>query len=202
MTLLTSIQKLFGRDGAPDGASPRWDVSDVADVSAWGKAAGIESGRPNGRTGRIKTRMMSDGPFDDVGEKSAGAKKRPTADVHRPIGWLVVIKGPGTGDWFALESGLTEIGRGMDQDICLDFGDLMISRSNHAYITYDIGTHQFSLCHGDSKNSTKCNGTPVVRATELHNGDRISLGATTLRFAAFCDDDFHWRPIVDQGAVQ
>ncbi len=200
MTLLTSLQRLLGRDGPPSGG-PNWAMNDAGNLAAWGDTAEAGAGRPNGQTGRIKTRMMSDGPFDSYFD-ATGTRKIPTANVHRPIGWIVVIEGPGTGDWFALESGLTEIGRGVDQDVSLDFGDLMISRSNHAYITYDISTHRFSLCHGDSQNSTKCNGVAVKNTTDLNNGDRIKIGDTTLRFAAFCDDDFQWSAIVDKGASQ
>jgi hypothetical protein len=119
--------------------------------------------------------------------------------VRRPVGWLVIIEGPGTGDWFALESGLTHIGRGAVQDVCLDFGDQTISLLNHAYITYDIAQHRFQISHGEGINWVRLNGVTVEVKADLSHGDRITIGKTTLRIAAFCDDHFSWAPILDKG---
>ena len=212
MSLLTSIQKLFAREAMPD---PWSDVTtraanDAGNVTQLDMDNGIDVGlnsdastrRPVGRTGRIRTRMLSDGPLDDAFDATTLASARSVQSVRRPVGWLVVIEGPGAGDWFALESGLTQIGRGPDQDICLDFGDLTISRSRHAFVTYDTAKRRFDLGHGDSANSTRKNGISVVRSTELTHGDCISLGKTTLRLAAFCDANFQWPPIIDKGGSQ
>nr|MCU0826228.1 hypothetical protein [Tabrizicola sp.] len=57
--------------------------------------------------------------------------------VMFPTGWLVVKTGPGRGAAFALSQGVSQIGRGLDQTVALDFGDMAISRQNHAAVAYD-----------------------------------------------------------------
>jgi len=98
-----------------------------------------------------------------------------------------------------LERGLTPIGRGVGQDVCLDFGDQTISRLNHAFIAYDIAQHRFQIGHGEGINWVRLNGVIVEVKADLSHGDRITIGKTTLRIAAFCDDHFSWAPILDKG---
>ena len=155
--------------------------------------------RPSGRSGRVRTRLLPEGEEDKTYVPPEGSDRPRGGRIRRPVGWLVVVEGPGTGDWFALESGLTHLGRGKDQEVCLDFGDQSISRRNHAFITYDIARHRFQLSHGESKNRTRLNGEAVASKAGLVHGDRISIGKTTLRIAAFCDDDFSWPAIIDNG---
>jgi hypothetical protein len=155
--------------------------------------------RPAGRSGRVRTRLLPEGDEDKIYVPPEGSDRPRGGRIRRPVGWLVVIEGPGTGDWFALENGLTHLGRGEDQDVCLDFGDQSISRRNHAFITYDIARHRFQLSHGESKNRTRLNDEVVASKAGLVHGDRISIGKTTLRIAAFCDDDFSWPAIIDNG---
>lgn len=207
MTILTNIHRLFSREttlersetasrrGTPDrspfkGKVLDFDPRDEIDQSVM---------RPTGRSGRIRTRLLTEGAEDTSYSPPVGTDKMRGGRVRRPVGWLVVVEGPGTGDWFALESGLTHLGRGADQDVCLDFGDQSISRQSHAFITYDIARHRFQLCHGKSRNRTRLNGNVVEHKAPLSHGDCISIGKTTLRIAIFCDDQFSWAPIIDEG---
>ena len=216
MAILINLQRLFARDttdpslesepmpAATDTTQKIDNVVDIAAAKIGGPAGtsstgGDPSGRPNGRSGRVRTRLLLEGEDKRPFSPAEGSDQNRAGHVRRPVGWLVVIEGPGAGDWFALESGLTHLGRGADQDVCLDFGDQTISRQSHAFITYDIARHRFQLCHGESRNRTRLNGVVVDGKVALTNGDCISIGKTTLRIAVFCDDQFSWPPIIDKG---
>ena len=210
MTIFANIHRLFSRElpieqtGNPARHPSRDTMPQADNVLDFGvKADGDQTAmRPKGRSGRIRTRLLPEGEEDTSYTPPVGTDNVRGGRVRRPVGWLVVIEGPGAGDWFALENGLTHLGRGADQDVCLDFGDQSISRQSHAFITYDIARHRFQLSHGESRNRTRLNGTVVEGKAALSHGDRISIGKTTLRIAVFCDDEFSWAPIIDKGGSQ
>ena len=141
-----------------------------------------------------KTRLMgfdtSDGRVVDLfGEDKATTE---TGHFKFPVGIVMVVKGPGLGECFAIKSGMSQIGRGEGQAIQLDFGDQAISRENHAAIVYDPKEHSFLLGHGGKSNIVRLNGKPVVSTSDLSNGDEIEIGETRLRFVALCSKDFNW----------
>jgi hypothetical protein len=141
-----------------------------------------------------KTRLMgfdtSDGRIVDLfGEDKATVE---TGRVQFPVAFVMVSKGPGFGEAFAIKSGMSQIGRGEDQAIQLDFGDQAISRENHAAIVYDPKDHSFLLGHGGKSNIVRLNGKPVVSTSNLKDGDEIEIGETKLRFAALCSKKFNW----------
>jgi pSer/pThr/pTyr-binding forkhead associated (FHA) protein len=105
---------------------------------------------------------------------------------------MLVSDGPGRGECFTLEAGMSQIGRGEDQAIQLDFGDNSISRTNHAAVVYDTDTHTFSIGHGGKKNIVRLNGKPVISNETLSAGDKIKIGETTLHFVPLCSDEFNW----------
>lgn len=112
--------------------------------------------------------------------------------VEFPVGWVLVVDGPGRGNCFALLAGMSQIGRGEDQTVPLDFGDMAISRNNHAAIAYDAETRTFILGHGGKANIVRLNGQPVISNEDLADGDRIKIGNTTLQLKALCGKDFDW----------
>ena len=223
MTIFMSRQKLFARDvPAPDAEPFRLagrqgrmqDSSNVVGITQFNEIEGnVQSPKSerakhenispmvstNGRSGRVRTRLLPEGGQCGSNNPSAGFDTMRAGRVRRPVGWLVIIEGPGTGDWFALESGLTHIGRGVIQDDCVDFGDQTISQLNRAFITYDIAQHRFQISQGEGINWVRLNGVTVEVKADLSHGDRIAIGNTTLRIAAFCDDHFSWAPILDKG---
>lgn len=145
-------------------------------------------------TNANKTRLMgfdtSDGRIVDLfGEDKATAE---TGRFRHAVGIVMVTKGPGLGECFAIKTGMSQIGRGVDQAIRLDFGDMAISRDNHAAIVYDPQEHAFLLGHGGKSNIVRLNGKPVVSTSDLSNGDTIEIGETRLRFVALCSDEFNW----------
>ena len=87
---------------------------------------------------------------------------------------------------------MSQIGRGEDQAVQLDFGDTAISRTNHAAVAYDPETHKFLLGHGGKANIVRLNDKPVISTEPMGNGDTIRLGETTLLFIALCNETFNW----------
>lgn len=145
-------------------------------------------------TNANKTRLMgfdtSDGRVVDLfGEDQATSD---TGRVQFPVGLVMVTKGPGFGECFAIRSGMSQIGRGEDQAIRLDFGDMAISRENHAAVVYDPKDHSFLLGHGGKSNIVRLNGKPVVSTCDIADGDEIEIGETRLRFVAICSGAFNW----------
>jgi len=152
------------------------------------------AGRARRQAGRVKTRLLGFSS-DNGGETdlfAAGNTADPTAQTMFPVGWIVVVSGPGRGNAFALFNGVSQIGRGEGQAIRLDFGDNSISRSNHAAIAYDPEQKGFYLGHGGKTNLVRLNGNPVLSTEPIQSGALIRIGETTLRFAALCGEDFDW----------
>ena len=104
-----------------------------------------------------------------------------------------MIEGPGHGSCFTLFNGVSQIGRGEEQAVRLDFGDTSISRNNHAAVAFDDEQTKFFLGHGGKSNLVRLNGRPVLSTEELSHGDAIRIGETTLKFIALCGDDFNWK---------
>ncbi|WP_284164569.1 FHA domain-containing protein [Frigidibacter sp. SD6-1] len=155
---------------------------------------------PARRSSRVKTTFLgfehSDGRVVDVfarDDAATPAAAAPQIDrVMYPVGWLAIVEGPGRGNSIALQAGVSQIGRGDDQAIQLNYGDMAISRSNHAAIAFDHEDRRFYLGHGGKTNIVRLNGKPVLSTEALESGDKIRIGETTLRFVALCGPDFHW----------
>ncbi|MEQ9039632.1 MAG: FHA domain-containing protein [Silicimonas sp.] len=158
--------------------------------------APVVAGRAGRSAGRVKTRMLgfqpdAQGPkdvFEESAEKAAASKA-----THFPAGWIVVVEGPGRGACFTLHNGVSQIGRGEEQAVRLDFGDTSISRNNHAAVAYDDEQGKFFLGHGGKSNLVRLNGRPVLSTEEMSNGDQIRIGETTLKFVALCGEEFTWK---------
>ena len=190
---------------APSKPEPAADPEPIAEVSA------PVSGRAGRGAGRVKTRLLgfqsgdtaSQDIFAATAAKAAAMRDQQQEDLNAPVaapmlftqyptGWIVIIEGPGRGSCFTTFSGVSQIGRGEDQAIRLDFGDTSISRNNHAAIAYDDEQGKFFLGHGGKSNLVRLNGRPVLSTEELANNDEIRIGETTLKFIALCGEDFVW----------
>ena len=114
-----------------------------------------------------------------------------------PVGWLVIVRGPGKGRVLTLGLGLNVIGRSQDMRVCIDFGDENISRNNHARIVYESRKRRFLISHGDGTNLTYLDNELVLGPQEFHSGSEIQLGNTTLRFQALCGGGFDWHDVDD-----
>ncbi len=113
-------------------------------------------------------------------------------DFNPPVGWLVVMEGPGRGTVLNIHYGQNTIGRGEEQDIRLNFGDTQVTRETHAFILYDELERTFFLRDAGKKNLVRINKTPVMTPTQLHSHDQIQIGATTCLFVPLCNDAFDW----------
>lgn len=125
----------------------------------------------------------------------AGDKHDPMLDP--PVAWLVIVDGPGKGRVLTLGNGMNSIGRGEKARVRVNFGDDTIARSNHARLAYEPRNRRYLLSHGEGSNLTYVNGEVVMDSTEIESGAVIEIGATKLRFQAFCSKDFDW-PDVDE----
>lgn len=186
-----SSEDLTAADPEPSQAPSFDGPVSVPDMSSIPESTGAAASIP--RRGRARqTRVLgfdaNEAQHDPFAQKAEGTGKT----LSFPVGWLVVIEGPGAGESFALGKGASQIGRGDDQPIRLDFGDETISRENHAAIAYDPSENQFFLTHGGKANIVRLNSRPVLSTETLSHGDHIRIGQTRLRFAAFCDETFAW----------
>ncbi|MDH3263324.1 MAG: FHA domain-containing protein [Paracoccaceae bacterium] len=153
------------------------------------------------RGGRVKTRLLgfehANGHETEIFEKPGEAAASPVG-VRYPVGWLVVVDGPGRGASFPLAGGVSQIGRGEDQAVQLDYGDSTISRANHAAVAFDEETRGFFIGHGGKSNLVRLNGKPLLSTEAVKHGDEILVGETTLRLVALCGEAFFWAERADK----
>ena len=165
-----------------------------ADAPAAEDGRGEAPTKPISREDREgKTRILS--PHRPPAAEDRVAAKDPMADP--PVGWLVIVRGPGKGKVLTLGNGMNAIGRGRSSRVRLDFGDGNVSRANHARIAYEPRERRWLFSHGDGANLTYLNGEVVMVPVEINSGAEIQLGETTLRFQAFCSPDFDWPDVDD-----
>lgn len=199
-----------------DGSAPVVNIWDIEE-----DAAGEEPERPGrqrrgraassdeaaveptsrGRASRTKTRMLGFEPEETSVVPLFDAEAKPEGELEPadspevvmfPTGWLVVKAGAGRGASFPLKQGLSMVGRGADQTVRLDFGDMTVSRSNHAAIAYDASQHQFFIGHGGKSNLVRLNNRPLLTTEPLKDGDEIQIGETTLLLKVLCTPEFNW----------
>ena len=194
----------------PDGIAPAarsiWDIEDEAPKPESAPSRPEAAAR---RPTRTRTRVLGfeaqpaavvplfeglDGAPIPTVPASAGK-----GYVMFPAGWLVVKDGPGKGASFALSQGVSQIGRGTDQTVALDFGDMAISRQNHAAIAYDAVSHQFHVGHGGKSNLVRLNGKPLLSTEAAADGDEIQIGETTLILKVLCTPEFNWSTFEAEG---
>ncbi|MEP5760766.1 MAG: FHA domain-containing protein [Litoreibacter sp.] len=206
---------------APERSSMIWDIEDdefIPDRSKKEKPAAMAAPAPaappaaptpaappktaaSARQRRTKTRLIgfdkSGGDVVDLFDASA----KPAAEVRAkfPVGWILVTEGEGRGECFTLFTGLSQIGRDEGQAVQLDFGDSAISRSNHAAIVFDAENKKFFVGHGGKSNIVRHNDKPLISNEELKDGDTLRIGETTLKFKAFCGEDFNWTSSDQEG---
>ncbi len=172
--------------------APAWPKPSAPLKARSEAGAGVDQAR---RGGRVKTRLLgidhSNGDSVDFEQQSQAASARPIS-ARFPVGWLVVVDGPGRGASFALTGAVSQIGRGEDQAVQLDFGDSTISRVNHAAVAFDEETRDFFIGHGGKSNLVRINGKPLLSTEALKHGDQIVIGETTLRLVALCGEAFCW----------
>lgn len=132
--------------------------------------------------------------------RKPSSESRPESDdpmLDPPVGWLVVVRGPGKGRVLTLGNGMNVMGRGPNSRVRIDFGDDTIARANHARLVYEPRQRRYLLNHGDGSNLTYLNGEVVTGSVEVESGAMIEVGETTLRLQAFCSAEFDWPDVDD-----
>ena len=106
-------------------------------------------------------------------------------------GWLVVTEGEKKGLSFEIHGEQNSVGRGSRFDINLSF-DKAVSSEGNAVIAYDAKSSRFFLSPvlGKGKNNIYHNDARLLMPVELHDYDRIQIGAATYVFRSFCNGDF------------
>jgi len=140
--------------------------------------------------------QQSQADFDKtVSIYSTTAEETPSAPVSAPaqpvVGWLVCVEGMDRGRDYRLIAGHNFIGRGRDMNVSIE-GDLAISRSKHAILTYDPQANSFFVQPGESHELCYLNNKVVLDHVLLKQGDMLSLGNTKLLFVPCCTDAFNW----------
>lgn len=146
--------------------------------------------RRSGDETRILTRAKS-------GEADHPAARRGDPMADPPVGWLVIVRGPGKGHVLTLGNGMNAIGRGENSRVRVDFGDDGVSRDNHARLVYEPRQRCFLLSHGEGANLTYLNGEVVLQSQPIESGAEIQIGDTTMRFQSFCSQAFDWPDVDD-----
>lgn len=109
------------------------------------------------------------------------------------VGWLVVLDGPGKGNFRAVYAGSNTIGRSSGQRIPIDFGDDSISGEKQAFLVYDGRKRQYQLVPNlERPNLVHLNDSALLANAELKTHDKVTLGRTTLLFVPLCGPDFDW----------
>ncbi len=194
-----------GGQGYPGTPPPYYGGSDfsadatrIVDLNTQPKPAGGGGSAPVDENKTVIFRPSARRPAGGEAA-SAGAAPVPSGkkavEIEPVVGWMGVVRGPGTGGFVRLGYGLNSIGRGDDQRCQINFGDEQISRQNHASISYDSRSRKFFFVHGGGTNLSYIGETPVLQPTELVGGEYITIGNTLLRFVPFCGPNFDYSDV-------
>ncbi len=124
--------------------------------------------------------------------------KRGAFEADPVVGWLVVVGGPGIGQYRPIFEGNNTVGRSAQNRIAIDFGDDAISGEEQAYIRYDSSDRSFLFVPNLAKtNVVSLNERRPTAAVELQAMDVITMGRTQLVFVPFCGPDFDWSALAD-----
>lgn len=183
MAVIRGPKKPAGRTDPPSQAGRR-----AADPYAEKTLAS----KPGGRNSAAK--VLADDKTRLGGARAPG--RVPFARDHMDdpvVGWLVIVAGPGKGRSLKIGYGQNSIGRSAAQRIQIDFGDSLISRDQHAFLTYDPKGRKFYIANGGGPNLVYLGDNPVLAPTEISAHTQFTLGGTTLRFVPLCGAAFDWQ---------
>lgn len=143
--------------------------------------------------------------FGDEPAKAEAAAARHDAGMNKPkemdkmnvavepaVGWLVIVEGRGKGTSHEIHYGMNTIGRGGENRISINFGDMQISSDGAAIVTFDEIDKKFYVSHNNRANIVRLNGKPVLQPVELEAGFVIQIGETKLMFVPLCGPAFSW----------
>lgn len=109
------------------------------------------------------------------------------------VAWLVVLDGPGKGNFRPVFRGSNTIGRGPNQRVPIDFGDDAISAEKQAFLVYDERKRQYQLVPNlERPNLVYLNDSALTGNADIKAHDKVTMGRTTLLFVPLCGPDFDW----------
>ncbi len=106
------------------------------------------------------------------------------------VGWVVCLTGTERGKDYRLHSEKNFVGRSTSMDVVL-IDDKKIARDKHCSIQYDPKGNAFYLSP-ENGNLTYMNDQMVDSPVLLKDGDKITIGETTLLFVPFCKEERVW----------
>ena len=112
------------------------------------------------------------------------------AAVAPVTGWLICMTGEERGQDYRLHMGKNFIGRSSSMDVILT-DDKKISREKHCAVIYEPKRNLFYLS-AEGGNLVYLNDTLTEASKQLNEGDRITIGDTTLIFVPFCRGKRRW----------
>ena len=154
---------------------------------------------PTTRVVRAQPKTAPDEPARTTLVRGKMQVKRGAFDQDPVVGWLVVVGGPGIGQFRPVFEGNNTIGRSASNRVAIDFGDDAISSDEQAYIRYDSAERIFLFVPNLAKtNIVSVNEKRPTGAVELQQMDVITTGRTQLVFVPFCGPDFDWSALSEQ----
>jgi hypothetical protein len=153
---------------------------------------------PTTRVFRSPSRANTDEPPRTSLVRGKQHVKRGAFETDPVVGWLVVVGGPGIGQYRPIYEGNNTVGRSAQNRIAIDFGDDAISGEEQAYIRYDSSDRSFLFVPNLAKtNVVSLNERRPTAAVELQAMDVITMGRTQLVFVPFCGPEFDWSALAD-----
>lgn len=153
---------------------------------------------PTTRVYRATARSGTDEPVRTSLVRGKQQVKRGVFEADPVVGWLVVVGGPGIGQYRPIFEGNNTVGRSAQNRIPIDFGDDAISGEEQAYIRYDSSDRSFLFVPNLAKtNVVSLNDRRPTAAVELQAMDVITMGRTQLVFVPFCGPDFDWSALAE-----
>ena len=110
-------------------------------------------------------------------------------------GWLIVVAGPGKGQYVALGEQDNQVGRGGGEEpprVSLDFGDNGIARNNAFTLRYDPRKRRFKILPGGGTNIVYLNEQALDAPALIDIMDVIDVSETQLLFMPLCSSHFDW----------
>ena len=106
------------------------------------------------------------------------------------VGWVVCVSGTERGKDYRLHNEKNFVGRSTSMDVVL-IDDKKIARDKHCSIQYDPKGNAFYLSP-ENGNLTYMNNQMINSPVLLKDGDKITIGETTLLFVPFCKEERVW----------
>lgn len=162
------------------------------------ESAQIEGDRPpTTRVVRAPSKTPEEAPRTSL-VRGRQQVKRGAFEADPVVGWLVVVGGPGIGQFRPVFEGNNTVGRSAGNRVAIDFGDDAISGDEQAYIRYDSSDRSFLFVPNLAKtNVVSVNERRPTGAVELAAMDVITMGRTQLVFVPFCGPEFDWSALAD-----